>query len=176
MACSTAKAQEYFTTNGTTPAPPPSARGTNIPQQAGSTAGFTARNSPVAVNVIAFKTGLSNSNVTSGTYIIHPSADPRSQIPDPQIGPAAGNYKLDASQTQMSFIIATAIPGAAMRYSLDGTTPTPTYGNLINKNVGRVDLVLPASQSSQAFTLKVIAFGLGKTPSNVSTFSILLQR
>jgi Fn3 associated len=132
--------------------------------------------SPVSLKVIAVQVGAPNSNIVSGTYTIHTDADPRAQIPDPQLGPAAGSYKLDPSQSQMSFIVAAGIPGAAMRYTLDGSTPTTGHGNLINQNAGRIDLTLPLSQSSQTFNLQVIAYGLGKTPSNVKSFTIILHR
>ena len=176
MACSTPNSQEYFTTDGSIPVGPPSPHGTNIPQDAGYPGGFAASDSPVSLKVVAIKTGMANSNVVSGTYTIHTSADSRTQIPDPQLGPAAGSYKLDPSQNKMSFIVATGMPGVAMQYTLDGTTPTPRHGNLINLNVGRIDLSLPLGQSSQTFNLKVLAYGLGKTPSNVQTFSITLHR
>jgi hypothetical protein len=176
MACATPNSQEYFTTDGSTPAGPPSSHGTNIPQNAGYAGGFSAANSPVSVKVVAIKTGATNSNVTAGTYTIHASSDPRTQVPDPQLGPAAGSYKLDNNQQRMSFIVATAIPGASLRYTLDGTTPNPSHGILINQNAGRIDLSLGLSQSSQTFNLQVVAYGLAKTASNVKTFTITLHR
>jgi arylsulfatase A-like enzyme len=176
MACSTPNSQEYFTTDGSTPAGPPSPHGVNIAQDAGYAGGFSAANSPVSFKVVAVKAGSTNSNVVAGTYTIHASPDPRTQVPDPQLGPAAGSYKLDINQGQMSFVVATAIPGAVMRYTLDGTTPNPSHGILINQNVGRIDFSLALSQSSKTFNLQVVAYGLGKTASNVKTFTITLHR
>ena len=76
----------------------------------------------------------------------------------------------------MSFIIATSVPGAYLRYTLDGSAPTPTHGAVITQNVGQLGAILQPSETTHTWLVRVIAYGLYKTPSNVKDFTITLNR
>jgi uncharacterized repeat protein (TIGR03803 family) len=71
------------------------------------------------LNAIAYKAGLADSPVTSGTYSILP------QAAAPTFSPAAGTYT--SGQT---VAISTATSGASIQYTTDGTTPSETNGTL----------------------------------------------
>jgi len=125
-----------YTTDGTTPS---------------STVG-TVYSSPVSITAtctlkaIAYKTGLTNSTVTSGVYTIQCAA--------PTFSPAAGSYS-----TAQSVTISCATPGVTMRYTTDGTTPSATVGTIYSS---------PVSISSTT-TLKAIAYKTGLSNSAVTS-------
>lgn len=80
-------------------------------------AGPIAVNAPgVTIKAIAFKSGMGNSDVSTGTYAIAPE-----EVKPPAFSPAGGAYA-----GAQSVALSTSTIGAAIRYTLDGTTPTAT--------------------------------------------------
>ena len=90
------------------------------------------------------------------------SNPPPSQVAAPTFSPAAGSYTSAQSVT-----ISTTTPGAAIRYTVDGSTPTATTGTLYSA---------PVSISTTT-TLKAIAYASGMTDSTVTsgTYTITIQ-
>ena len=102
MADTTAGASIYYTTDGTKP-----------------TTSSTLYNGPITVattqvvKAIAVATGYGNSSVTSAAYII--------SVPTPVFTPKAGRYA-----SAQSIAITDSMFGAAIYYTTDGSTPTPS--------------------------------------------------
>jgi|GEM_PF-2316933 len=136
-----------YTTDGSTPS---------------ETAG-TLYSSPVSISAttplsaIAFKSGMSDSTVTSGTYTL---SVPPQQVAAPVFSPAAGTYGSAQSVT-----ITSATGGASIRYTTDGSTPSETAGTLYSG---------PVSIGSTA-TLKAIAFESGMSDSTVTSGSYVIS-
>jgi poly(beta-D-mannuronate) lyase len=144
ISTSTSGATIRYTTNGTTPT---------------SSVG-TVYSAPVSISVtstlkaIAYKSGMTDSPVTSATYTI--TASPPPQVAAPTFNPVAGTY----SGTQ-NVTISTATSGATIRYTTNGTTPSQTNGTVYSGPV----------VVSTTTTLKAIAYAAGMTDSAVSTAS-----
>ena len=138
ISTTTGGASINYTTNGTTP----------------SSSVGTLYSSPVAISstctlqAIAYKTGYSNSTVSSGVYTI------TGTCAAPTFTPAAGAYGPAQSVT-----ISTTTGGASINYTTNGTTPSSSVGTLYS---------IPVSISSTC-TLEAIAFETGWTPSSVSS-------
>ncbi len=134
----TSGASIRYTTNGTAPT---------------STTG-TVYSSPVSISAttkleaIAYKSGDTNSAVTSGTYTINLT------VAAPAFSPAAGTYTSAQSVT-----ITTATSGATIRYTTNGTAPTTTTGTVYSGPV-------PISATT---TLEAIAYETGFTNSAVTS-------
>ncbi len=99
---------------------------------------------------IAYKSGLTNSGVTSGLYTI--------QVATPVMSPEPGTFTESQSVT-----LSCTTSGAIIKYSLDGTQPSPAYGTVYDG-----PLALNANS-----TLKAMAFKSGMIDSDVvsGTFS-----
>ena len=141
---STGGATIRYTTNGTTPS---------------STAG-TVYSSPVSITAtgttleaIAYKSGLSNSAVTSGVYTLQCAA--------PTFTPAAGTLSNTTSVT-----ITTTTSGATIRYTTNGTTPTSTTGTVYSSAV---------SITATGTTLEAIAYATNFATSTVTSGVYTLQ-
>jgi formylglycine-generating enzyme required for sulfatase activity len=132
----TAGATIRYTTNGATPT-------------AGTGTVYTAPFTPAAgttVKAIAVKSGAGDSEVASATY--------GGKTAQPILTPGAGSYSGPVNVT-----ITSATPGAAIRYTTNGTTPTSTTGTLYAG---------PVAVTSTR-TLKAIAFKAGSEDSAVTT-------
>ncbi|HAG15604.1 MAG TPA: hypothetical protein DCG69_03640 [Bacteroidales bacterium] len=99
------------------------------------------------LRAIAYKTGMTNSNVLSRDFLI-------TKVIAPTMSPAAGAYS-----SPQSVAISTLTTGASIRYTLDGSTPSSTIGTLYTA---------PVAIGSN-LTLKAIAYKTGLTNSNVSS-------
>lgn len=104
MSTTTAGATIRYTTNGTDPT-------SASPLYTGA----VLLNANATIKARAFKTGLSDSSVTTGTYTI--TATPT--VSTPVISPGAGTY---TDSTNVTITCATA--GAAIYYTTDGSTPS----------------------------------------------------
>ena len=121
----------------------------------------TVYSSPVNISVtttlkaIAYKAGMSDSSVTSGTYTI------LLPVEAPVFNPAAGTHTSAQSVT-----ITSATSGATNRHTTDGSTPSQTNGTVYSSPVN----------ISVTTTLKAIAYKGGMPDSAVTsgTYTILL--
>src|SRR5262249_16691651 len=108
---------------------------------------------PVALTVtttlkaIAFAAGMTDSAVASGTYTVSNGA-----VATPSFNPAPGAYTQPVS-------ISTTTPGATIRYTTDGSTPTETAGTVYS---GPISLAATT-------TIKAIAFESGFVDSAVAS-------
>jgi Chitobiase/beta-hexosaminidase C-terminal domain/RHS Repeat len=85
---------------------------------------------------------------------------PPAQVATPVFNPDGGEYAITQPRT---VTISTTTATAKMRYTLNGTTPSQTNGNLIASNHGTVS-VTPTSEGT---TLRAIAFAPGMSDSGV---------
>jgi RHS repeat-associated protein len=85
---------------------------------------------------------------------------PPAQVATPVFNPDGGDYAITQPR---SVSISTTTTNANMRYTLNGTTPSQTNGNLIASNHGTVS-VTPTSDGT---TLRAIAFAPGMSDSDV---------
>ncbi len=102
----------------------------------------------LTLRAVAYLAGLTTSPVTSGEYTITP------QVAAPAFDPAPGTYPDPVDVT-----ISTATPGASIRYTTDGSTPTPTFGTIYAAPV----------RVAETRTLKAVAYLTGWTTSPVTS-------
>jgi len=138
ISSTTGGASIRYTTDGSTPS-----------ESAG-----TLYSSPVPISTtttlkaIAYKSGMSDSSITSGVYTI------TLQVAAPTFSPGAGSYSSAQSVT-----ISSTTGGASIRYTTDGSTPSESAGTLYSSPV-------PISTTT---TLKAIAYESGMTDSPVTS-------
>ena len=112
----------------------------------------TVYSGPVTVSAtttlkaVAYSSGLTNSSVATAVYNI--------LVATPNFSPAGGNCT-----TAQTVAISTATAGAAIRYTIDGSTPSDTVGTVYS---GPVTV-------SATTTLKAVAYASGLTNSGVAT-------
>jgi hypothetical protein len=141
LASATSGASIRYTTNGTTPT---------------ATTG-TVYSGPVSIaasstlKAIAYKSGMTDSAVSSATYTITTSP---AQVGAPTFSPGGGTYT-----TAQSVTISSATSGATIRYTTNGTTPSATTGTVYS---GPVSIAATS-------TLKAIAYSSGMTDSAVTS-------
>lgn len=104
--------------------------------------------SSMTVRAIAYEAGWTDSTISSANYTI------TGTVAAPTLNPGPGTY---ASPQTVS--IGTGTPGASIRYTTDGSTPTPTYGTLY----------AGAFTISSTESLKAIAYETGWANSSVTT-------
>lgn len=112
------------------------------------------------LRAIAYKTGMTDSTVTSGAYVI---TTPPVQVAAPTFNPPPGSY---SSAQQVT--LASLTSGASIRYTTDGSTPTSTTGTIYNNTA------VPIASTA---TLKAIAYKAGMTDSTVTsgTYTITIS-
>jgi AraC-like DNA-binding protein len=98
------------------------------------------------LNVIAYKAGYSDSNLTNATYTLNLPLVAATPI----FSSAAGLHTV---------AISSATSGVSIRYTTDGSTPTETNGTLYS---GPVNITTP-------ITLKAIAYESGYSDSSVAS-------
>lgn len=136
ISTATSGATMRYTTDGSTP----------------TSSSGTIYSTPVSISTtttlraIAYKAGLDDSSVTSGTFTIS------SVTADPSFSPPAGVYL-----TAQSVTISSATSGATIRYTTDGTDPTPSTGTIYSTPIA----------VNSSLTLKAIAYKSGLTDSAV---------
>lgn len=140
ISCITSGASIRYTTDGSTPT---SSFGTVY-------SGAISVGSTATIKAIAYKTGMTDSEVTTATYTINIAQ----KVATPTINPAAGTYSSPQSVT-----ITCATPGATIRYTTDGSNPT-TSSTLYSGS----SLYVQTS-----ITLKARAFSSGMTDSDVAS-------
>lgn len=107
--------------------------------------------------------------VGQGPWAFGQFMGPLATVEPPVFNPPSGIYK---SGQKVSMTSATT--GAFIRYTLDGSTPTPTYGTLI-ENGGSVTLTSPNAKTTPFF-LRAIAFKEGWMESSVAEASYFIDR
>jgi YVTN family beta-propeller protein len=96
---------------------------------------------------------------------------PLATVAAPTFAPPAGVY-----QTGLQVTITSATAGASIRYTTNGSIPTPTSGTLI-ANGQAITLALPSPRvSTAAITLKAIAFKDGWMESEVTEAVYTLRK
>ena len=120
----------------------------------------TVYSTPVTISTnttlqaIAYASGLADSAVTTGIYTIN------SNTAAPAFNPPAGTYTSTQSVT-----ISTPTPGASIRYTTNGSTPTSSSGTVYS---------VPVTISTNT-TLKAIAYASGFADSTVTTGSYTIN-
>lgn len=138
ISCATSNAVIKYTTDGSTP----------TVNSATYTAPIAA-SSTITIKAVAFKSGAYDSNVASATYNI----GTMQTVAIPVISPPGGTYVSSQSLT-----VTCSTPGAAVRYTLDGSEPTensPIIGDPIS--------------ISKTMTVKVKGFLAGMLSSATAT-------
>jgi BspA type Leucine rich repeat region (6 copies)/Chitobiase/beta-hexosaminidase C-terminal domain/Bacterial Ig domain len=108
------------------------------------------------IKAIAYESGWTDSVVATASYTISIAG----QVATPTFTPAAGIYTV--AQT---VAISTTTPGATIRYTTDGSTPTETYGTVYSGT----------NTVSGSETIKAIAYESGWTDSVVATASYTIS-
>ena len=144
LSCSTSGAKIRYTTDGSNPT---SSNGTL----------YSAENRPeiteeTTLKAIAYKEGMTNSNILVAEYTINGS-DPE-KVAKPVANPAAGAV---ASGTEI--VLSCSTSGATIRYTTDGTNPTVAIGTVYSAEDRPV--------ITEPTTLKAIAYKAGMTNSNI---------
>ncbi|MDO9510790.1 MAG: chitobiase/beta-hexosaminidase C-terminal domain-containing protein [Bacteroidales bacterium] len=142
LASSTTGASIRYTLDGSTPT---STTGTlyTIPISVGSN---------LTMKAIAYKSGMTNSDVTSGAYNIRCAA--------PVFSPLPGFFS-----TPPSVSLSSSTSGATIRYTTNGNTPSPTNGTIYSG---------PFTVASTA-TVKAIAYKTGNFDSDISSGLYTIQ-
>lgn len=115
----------------------------------------TVYSTPVSITTtstlkaIAYKTGMTDSTVTSATYTISIA-----QVATPTFSPAAGTF-----DTAQLVAISTSTSGATIRYTTDGSTPSQSVGTVYSSAVS----------ISSTKTIKAIAYKSGMTDSAIAS-------
>ncbi|HPP25597.1 MAG TPA: chitobiase/beta-hexosaminidase C-terminal domain-containing protein, partial [Phycisphaerae bacterium] len=144
ITCSTVDAIIRYTTDGTNPS---QTHGTSI-----TSGDSVTLNSTTTLKAIAYKPGLIDSPIAEATYT--KQAQP-GQVAEPVFTPNSTTFV-----NSISVQITTSTPGAAIRYTTDGSTPSRSNGTLIASG----DTVTLSATT----TLKAIAYKDGMTDSNVN--------
>ena len=144
ISTTTGGATMRYTTDGSTPS---------------ETAG-TVYSSPVNISstctlkAIAYKSGMTDSSVTSGVYTINGACAA------PSFNPAAGTYSAPQAVT-----ISSTTGGTTIRYTTDGSTPSESAGTVYSSPVN----------ISSTCTLKAIAYESGYSDSTVTSGSYTIN-
>ncbi len=149
----TAGASLSVTTDGSTPTP---THGLITVGTSSTTASVSAG---TTLKAMAFRTGLTDSAVVSGLYTFL-------VVANPVFTPAGATYPV--TDFPKTITISTSTGGANIRWTVDGTVPTVTTGNLISSSSGT------ASVPNNA-TLKAIAFEAGFADSGVTSQTYIGQ-
>lgn len=143
----TAGANIRYTLDGSTPTE-------NHGELIAATSGTVALTSSVqgtVLKAVAFKSTWITSGVKSATYS-------QLQVAVPEFSPDSGVYP-----SPLTITVTTGTPGANIRYTLDGSTPTESHGTFIASSTGTVEV----ASSAQGAVLKAVAFKSGCVTSGV---------
>jgi hypothetical protein len=135
-----------YTTDGSTPT---ESGGTITHGTLLSNGGSVSISVTTTLEAMAFKSGMTDSTVTSGLYTISPP-----QVAAPTFNPAGGTFS-----SPQTVAISTTTSGASIRYTTDGSTPSETAGTLYTGSIS----------ISTTTTLKAMAFKTGMTDSTITT-------
>lgn len=151
LASDTTATKIVYTTNGSMPTVDGAGNITNGTEYTGAISVSAA----ITVQAITWKSGLATSVVTSGAYTFTDVST--TPIPDLIFYPPGGTYT-----GAQSVAIVCRTPGAFVRYTLDGSTPTSTTGTLAPAD----NIAITTNR-----TLKAIAYLPGRANSAVKSAS-----
>jgi LruC domain-containing protein len=143
ISSSTSGASIYYTTDGSTP-----------------TINSTLYTSPISVDIsqtisaIAVKNGMTNSGVTSSSYVI--------KCATPTLTPGSGTYN-----TIQSVAISSTTPGVSIRYTTDGSDPSATNGTLYTGPI--------TVNATYYLLIKAIAYKTGATNSDIGSSNYVVS-
>jgi len=89
---------------------------------------------------------------------------PEGQVATPTFNPDGAYFSACANSYPFNVTVSTSTTGAQIRWTIDGSTPSPTNGNLINPNNPVASFTVGSNQTK---TLQAIAYKTGMTPSNI---------
>ncbi len=141
ITCATVGAAIHFTTDGTTPTAGSPLYSAPIPVIGNGTS--------MTIKAMATRSLMVDSPVGSALYTIN-----YSQATSPNFFPPPGTYF-----SPMTVVISSPTPGAVIRYTTDGSTPTSTFGTVYSSAVF----------VGVGTTIKAIAYAAGFSDSTVSS-------
>jgi RHS repeat-associated protein len=97
---------------------------------------------------------------------------PGGQVATPTFVPDGGYVSACANSYTYNVTISTSTSGAQIRWTIDGSMPSPTHGTLINGSSG----VASFGVGLQPKTLRAIAFKTGMTNSNIKSADYSFER
>jgi len=133
ISCAASGATIHYTTDGSDPTTSSPVYSSGVPVGGNGT--------NMTIKAMATKAGLNNSAIATAAYVIN-----YSQVSTPNFFPPAGTL---AGPTLVT--ISSATPGASIRYTTDGSTPTSTSGTLYSFPV----------DVSASMTIKAVAYEAG---------------
>jgi len=146
ISTTTAGAVIHYTTDGTTPS------GTSGTLYTGPlTVSVT-----MTINAVASASGMADSPVTLATYTIDPPAA------TPTFSPAGGVF-----MTAQTVTISSATSGATIRYTTDGTTPTPLTGTVY---AGPITISASTNLQAVAYETHFTTSGIGSAVFTIEAY------
>jgi hypothetical protein len=154
ISSSTSGATICYTSDGSSP----TANGAGVCTHGNTYSGAVAVSSSLTLKAIASKSTFLDSSIGSAAYVINGA------VADPSFSPVAGTYNSAQSVTLAS------TSGAAICYTVDGTTPTASAGSCTHGTTYSGAISVAASQ-----TIKAIASKSLFVNSSVTSAAYLLQ-
>ncbi len=154
IACNTADATIYYTTNGSTPST------SSTPYSSAITV-----EGNITIKAIAVKTGMTNSAVAEAAYTINIPG----KVNTPTFSPSGGTY----SDTQNVTIRCTT-DGATIHYTTDGSTPTnnsPEYTSSITVDKTMTIKAIAIKDGMDNSTIATATYTISVTPAEKCTIS-----
>ena len=108
-----------------------------------------------------------NGNGTSGnSNVISVTTTATGQVATPTFNPDGADYVACYNTYTFNVTVSTTTSGAQIRWTIDGSTPSPTNGNLINASSGVASFTVGSNQTK---TLKAMAYKTGMANSNIKS-------
>ena len=98
---------------------------------------------------------------------------PGGQVATPTFVPDGGYVSACANSYTYNVTISTTTSGAQIRWTIDGSMPSPTHGTLINGSSGVASFIVSNLQTK---TLRAIAFKTGIANSNINSADYSFER
>jgi RHS repeat-associated protein len=98
---------------------------------------------------------------------------PGGQVATPTFNPDGAYFSACANSYTFNVTISTTTSSAQIRWTIDGSTPSPTNGTLINGTSGVASFTVSSNQTK---TLQAIGYKTGMTPSNIHRADYTFER
>jgi RHS repeat-associated protein len=102
-----------------------------------------------------------------------PTSTPQGQVATPTFLPEGAYLSACANSYTFNVTISTTTSGAQIRWTIDGSMPSPTNGTLINGSSGTASFIVSNLRTK---TLRAIAFKTGMTDSNIKSADYTFER